>query len=172
MQPKAVAQTRTTSFSPVLRAALLGVMALSLVILQTVMAYAKPESLAPLAEKISPSVVNITTSTLVEGRTGPQGIVPEGSPFEDFFREFQDRNRGEGDETTPAPRRSSALGSGFVISEDGYVVTNNHVIEGIPRTQHLIIASHFSTRYSAANVRKYVTRALPDLMEGRLHLWI
>ena len=130
MQPKAVAQTRTTSFSPVLRAALLGVMALSLVILQTVMAYAKPESLAPLAEKISPSVVNITTSTLVEGRTGQQGIVPEGSPFEDFFREFQDRNRGEGDETTPAPRRSSALGSGFVISEDGYVVTNNHVIEG------------------------------------------
>jgi len=50
--------------------------------------------------------------------------VPEGSPFEDFFREFQDRNREDG-----RPRRSSALGSGFVISEDGYVVTNNHVIE-------------------------------------------
>ncbi len=129
MQPKALAQAQTTSFSPVLRAALTLLMALTLVILQTVMAYAKPESLAPLAEKISPSVVNITTSTLVEGRTGPQGIVPEGSPFEDFFREFQDRNRGE-DDTTPAPRRSSALGSGFVISEDGYVVTNNHVIEG------------------------------------------
>jgi len=81
--------------------------------------------LAPLAEQISPSVVNITTSTVVEGRTGPQGIVPEGSPFEDFFREFQDRN-----EPGDRPRRSSALGSGFVISEDGYVVTNNHVIEG------------------------------------------
>jgi len=72
-------------------------------------------------------VVNITTSTTVEGRTGPRGIVPEGSPFEDFFKEFQDRNNnGE----APAPRKSSALGSGFVISEDGYVVTNNHVIEG------------------------------------------
>ncbi|WP_245897875.1 Do family serine endopeptidase [Pseudoprimorskyibacter insulae] len=85
-----------------------------------------PESFADLAEKISPAVVNITTSTTVEGRTGPQGIVPEGSPFEDFFRDFQDRNGQNQDR----PRRSSALGSGFVISEDGFVVTNNHVIEG------------------------------------------
>ncbi|WP_417524557.1 DegQ family serine endoprotease [Marinovum sp.] len=84
-----------------------------------------PDSFADLAERISPAVVNITTSTTVAGRTGPQGIVPEGSPFEDFFREFQDRG-GQGDR----PRRSSALGSGFVISEDGFVVTNNHVIEG------------------------------------------
>jgi len=129
MQPKAVAKTHTLSFSPAMRAALIGLMALTLVTLQAVMAYAKPESLAPLAEKISPSVVNITTSTLVEGRTGPRGIVPEGSPFEDFFREFQDRDRGD-DDGAPSPRRSSALGSGFVISEDGYVVTNNHVIDG------------------------------------------
>ena len=97
-----------------LAAAALG---LALLLAQAVTALAKPESLAPLAEQISPSVVNITTSTVVEGRTGPRGIVPEGSPFEDFFRDFQDRNRnGEG----PRPRRSSALGSGFVISEDGY----------------------------------------------------
>ncbi len=84
-----------------------------------------PESFADLAEEISPAVVNITTSTVVAGRTSPEGIAPEGSPFEDFFREFQDR-QGNGDR----PRRSSALGSGFVISEDGFVVTNNHVIEG------------------------------------------
>lgn len=95
-------------------------------LVQSIAAMARPESLAPLAEKISPSVVNITTATVVEGRTGPRGIVPEGSPFEDFFREFQDRNNGDGNR----PRRSSALGSGFVISEDGFVVTNNHVIEG------------------------------------------
>ncbi|WP_276150829.1 MULTISPECIES: DegQ family serine endoprotease [unclassified Sulfitobacter] len=108
---------------------MLTVLAFALVLLQAVAAFAKPESLAPLAEKISPSVVNITTSTVVEGRTGPRGIVPEGSPFEDFFREFQDRNNG-GDGEGRRPRRSSALGSGFVISEDGFVVTNNHVIEG------------------------------------------
>ncbi len=86
-------------------------------------ARAAPESFAGLAEQVSPAVVNITTSTTVAGQTGPQGIVPEGSPFEDFFREFQDRNGPD------RPRRSSALGSGFVISEDGFVVTNNHVIE-------------------------------------------
>ncbi|MCE0504347.1 Do family serine endopeptidase [Roseivivax sp. GX 12232] len=84
-----------------------------------------PRSFADLADRVSPAVVNITTETMVEGRAGPEGIVPEGSPFEDFFREFQDRN-GPGQR----PRRSSALGSGFVISEDGFVVTNNHVIEG------------------------------------------
>ncbi len=124
MQAQAVSLSRTAQNTLWIRAMAMGVMALSLLVLQATMAFAKPESLAPLAEKISPSVVNITTSTVVEGRTGPQGIVPEGSPFEDFFREFQDRN-GEGNR----PRRSSALGSGFVISEDGYVVTNNHVIE-------------------------------------------
>ncbi|MFK7868523.1 MAG: Do family serine endopeptidase [Roseobacter sp.] len=99
------------------------VLAVAFTLLQAMSAQAQQASLAPLAEKISPSVVNITTSTVVAGRTGPQGIVPEGSPFEDFFRE---RNGENGDR----PRRSSALGSGFVISEDGFVVTNNHVIEG------------------------------------------
>lgn len=123
MHPQAVSlQTSPTAVAR-LRIGLLAVLSLAFLLVHALAAQAQQASLAPLAEKISPSVVNITTSTVVEGRTGPQGIVPEGSPFEDFFR---DRNN-EGDDR---PRRSSALGSGFVISEDGFVVTNNHVIEG------------------------------------------
>lgn len=125
MKPQVRAVAKPLPSTQTIRLMWLAFLATAFLLVQALAAQARPESLAPLAEQISPSVVNITTSTVVEGRTGPQGIVPEGSPFEDFFREFQDRN-----EPGDRPRRSSALGSGFVISEDGYVVTNNHVIEG------------------------------------------
>ena len=124
MQPKAVALSKEMKPLIQMRGLWLGLLTTALVLAQVMMANARPESLAPLAEQISPSVVNITTSTVVERPTGPQGIVPEGSPLEDLFN---NRPTGEG---SPRSRRSSALGSGFVISEDGYVVTNNHVIEG------------------------------------------
>ncbi len=123
---------------------LLGALTIFAILAQCITAQARTGSLAPLVDKISPAVVNITTSTMIEGRTGPQGIVPEGSPFEDFFREFQDRNNGEGSR----PRRTSALGSGFVISEDGFVVTNNHVIEGADK----ILIEFFDGEELAATV--------------------
>ncbi|SDI15952.1 serine protease Do [Lutimaribacter saemankumensis] len=124
MTTQALSFTQRSS-APMIRGMWMALLALLLMLAQTLAAHARmPESFADLADKISPAVVNITTSTVVAARGGPNPIVPEGSPFEDFFREFRDR-QGDGDR----PRRTSALGSGFVISEDGYIVTNNHVIE-------------------------------------------
>ena len=81
-----------------------------------------PNSFADLAERLMPSVVNISTTQTVVTRSNPfpNFQFPPGSPFEDMFKEFG----------TPQERESSALGSGFIIDEKGIVVTNNHVIEG------------------------------------------
>ena len=80
-----------------------------------------PASFADLAEKLMPSVVNISTTQTVVTNTNPFPFeFPPGSPFEDLFKEFG----------TPQKRKASALGSGFIIDAKGIVVTNNHVIQG------------------------------------------
>ncbi len=94
----------------------------------TANAKAVPESFADLAEELLPAVVNISTTQTVEGGGGPQiPQFPPGSPFEEFFKEFFERNRPQ-----QRQRRITALGSGFIVESNSqgetYVVTNNHVI--------------------------------------------
>ena len=83
-----------------------------------------PDGFADLAERLSPAVVNISTTQTVSGPNRQVPNLPDGNPFKDFFEDFFDRD-GQGGE-----RKAQSLGSGFVIDPDGYVVTNNHVIEG------------------------------------------
>ena len=87
-----------------------------------------PQSVAPLAKRLSGAVVNISTSQRVKGPSGvPLPKVPDGSPFEDLFKDFFDK-KGE---KAPRSRKAASLGSGFVIDGvNGYIVTNNHVIDG------------------------------------------
>ena len=82
---------------------------------------AVPDSFADLAEELMPSVVNISTTQTVRTTSNQFPFqFPPGSPFEEMFKDFQ----------TPTERKASSLGSGFVIKENGTVITNNHVIAG------------------------------------------
>ena len=91
------------------------------------LAKAPPDSFADLAERLTPAVVNISTTQTVQRPSDDVQIpqFPPGSPFEDLFRDFLERGQGN-----QAPRKVTSLGSGFVIDPSGVIVTNNHVIDG------------------------------------------
>ena len=101
--------------------------------------YAKslPSSFADLAEKLIPSVVNISTTQTITTSSNPFPFqFPPGSPFEDLFKEF----------SQPRERQATALGSGFIIDKKGIVVTNNHVIQG---AEDIIVKVNGKQEYKA-----------------------
>ena len=78
-----------------------------------------PDSFADLAERLMPSVVNISTTQTIKTKANPLPFqFPPGSPFEEMFKDFNQ----------PTERKASSLGSGFIINKNGTIVTNNHVI--------------------------------------------
>ena len=93
------------------------------------------DGFADLAAKLLPSVVNISTMQAIEGGANPQESMPQfppGSPFEEFFKDFMERNGRSGkngERRGQRPRRKAqSLGSGFIIDKKGIIITNNHVI--------------------------------------------
>jgi len=106
--------------------------------------YAKnvPNSFADLAEKLMPSVVNIASTQTIKTTSNPFPFqFPPGSPFEDMFKEFNQ----------PRERKSTGLGSGFIIDSKGIVVTNNHVIQG---AEDIIVSVNGSKEYEAKVIGK------------------
>ena len=89
---------------------------------------AHPSSFSDLVENLSPSVVSIASTTIVENNNSQNQLpqFPEGSPFDEFFKEYFDNER----RNSPSQRPMTGLGSGFIIDKEGIIVTNNHVIEG------------------------------------------
>ncbi|MDB5366428.1 MAG: serine protease [Rhodospirillales bacterium] len=152
-------QSAVTAPASSVRRGLMAVAALAFLATATVTvpatAQRAPDSFADLAEKLSPAVVNISTTSTPKPQAGVPGGVPggdegqptprrrapqqqpgqrgeqqqspfpPGSPFDEFFRDFFERG------PNPTPRRVASLGSGFIIdAAKGYVITNNHVIDG------------------------------------------
>ena len=91
--------------------------------ISSVYAKSAPDSFADLAEQLMPSVVNISTTQTIKTNSNSNPFpfkFPPGSPFGEMFKDFENQQ--------PTERKASALGSGFIIKEEGIVITNNHVI--------------------------------------------
>ncbi len=114
-----------------------------LILISVANARSAPDSFADLAEKLSPSVVNISTTTLIEQKSRDIPSFPPGSPFEDFFKRFDNPNGQK--------RKAQSLGSGFIIDEKGFIITNNHVIDN---AEKIMVILHDDTSFEAKVVGK------------------
>jgi serine protease Do len=119
-----------------------------------------PDGFADLAAKLLPAVVNISTTQTAKADSGSAGQLkpdvpqfPPGSPFEEFFKNFFDHQQGGhgGEQGKPEAelRRTTSLGSGFIIDASGYVVTNNHVIND---ADEITVILHDNTNLKATLV--------------------
>jgi serine protease Do len=93
---------------------------------------APSQGFADLAEKLLPAVVNISTTQIVKDKGDARDLpdfpqFPPGSPFEDFFKDFMEKHKQI--PGLPKQRKSTSLGSGFIVDGGGFIVTNNHVIQ-------------------------------------------
>ena len=120
-----------------------------------------PASFADLTEQLAPAVVNISTRQRIQVQQ--QGNPFAGTPFEGLFGQ-----RGGGS-TTPQTREAQSLGSGFIISADGYVVTNNHVItaEGQGEVESITITMPDGAEYPAKLIGKDAASDLAVLKISR-----
>ena len=104
---------------------------------------AVPNSFADLVQELIPSVVSIASTTIVQNQSNqPMPRFPEGSPFDEFFKEYFDNENRR----NPSQRPMIGLGSGFIVDETGIIVTNNHVIEG---ADEITVIMHDQTEFSA-----------------------
>jgi serine protease Do len=114
-----------------------------ILIISNFSANAVPDSFADLVDELIPSVVSIASTTIVKNQNKqPMPKFPEGSPFDEFFKDYFENEQRR----SPSRQPMVGLGSGFIVDKSGIIVTNNHVIEG---ADEITVIMHDQTEFKA-----------------------